>query len=278
MGGSVAAALKKRRLATPIVGYDLAPKVCARAIELGLLDECAATAAQAVRGADLVVLATPVGSMPALLAQIADELAPATLVLDLGSTKGDVVSAAREALGSAFERFVPTHPIAGSERSGPDGAQADLFDGCTVAITAGAETRADAVTRIETLWRQCGARVVRIDAVDHDRILAKMSHLPHLLAFALMAQIADQPDAQRSLSFAGPGFRDFTRIAGANPAMWRDIALANRQAIGQELRALVAMLQRVEHALVAADASSLQRMFELASRTRSGMERNGDGG
>jgi prephenate dehydrogenase len=215
--------------------------------------------------------------MPALLAQIARDLEPSALVTDLGSTKADVMAAARRALGPAFASFVPAHPIAGGERSGPEGADANLFEGCTVVITATNETRAEAVTHIEKLWRQCGARVARIDAGDHDRILASVSHLPHLLAFALVAQIAERPDAPRKLSFAGPGFRDFTRIAAASPVMWRDIALANRDAIGEELGALVAMLQRIERALALGDAPGLQQVFELASRTRRQMDGGSDG-
>ena len=277
MGSSLAAALRRRDLASRVVGYDLDPDTGARAMRLGLIDATAASAAQAVQDADLVVLAAPVGAMPQLLEHIAAGLGPSALVTDLGSTKADVMAAAREALGAAFARFVPAHPIAGGERTGPEGADPDLFEGCTVVITAASETRADALARIEQLWRSCGARVARMDAAEHDRLLASVSHLPHVLAFALVAQIAGQPDAQRKLSFAGPGFRDFTRIAAGSPAMWRDIALANRAAIGQELRALVSLLQRVEQALAAGDAQWLQQLFDLASRTRRRMNGGGDG-
>ena len=277
MGSSLAAALRRRDLASRVVGYDLDPDTGARAMRLGLIDATAASAAQAVQDADLVVLAAPVGAMPQLLDHIAAGLGPSALVTDLGSTKADVMAAAREALGAAFARFVPAHPIAGGERTGPEGADPDLFEGCTVVITAASETRADALARIEQLWRSCGARVAQMDAAEHDRLLASVSHLPHVLAFALVAQIAGQPDAQRKLSFAGPGFRDFTRIAAGSPAMWRDIALANRAAIGQELRALVSLLQRVEQALAAGDAQWLQQLFDLASRTRRRMNGGGDG-
>ncbi|HWY73374.1 MAG TPA: prephenate dehydrogenase/arogenate dehydrogenase family protein [Burkholderiaceae bacterium] len=277
MGSSLAAALRRRDLASRVVGYDLDPDTGARAMRLGLIDATAASAAQAVQDADLVVLAAPVGAMPQLLEHIAAGLGPSALVTDLGSTKADVMAAAREALGAAFARFVPAHPIAGGERTGPEGADPDLFEGCTVVITAASETRADALARIEQLWRSCGARVAQMDAAEHDRLLASVSHLPHVLAFALVAQIAGQPDAQRKLSFAGPGFRDFTRIAAGSPAMWRDIALANRAAIGQELRALVSLLQRVEQALAAGDAQWLQQLFDLASRTRRRMNGGGDG-
>jgi prephenate dehydrogenase len=268
MGGSLAAALRRRQLASSITGYDLNPDVAARGAQLGLFDATAASPAQAARQADVVVLAVPVGSMPGLLDDIAGHLAPAAIVTDLGSTKADVITAARRALGPGFARFVAAHPIAGGERSGPEGADPDLFDGCTVVITAEADSRADAVASIEQLWRSCGGRIARMQAHEHDLMLASVSHLPHVLAFALVAHIAGQPDAQRKLSLAGPGFRDFTRIAASSPAMWRDIALSNRAAIGQELRALIAMLQRVDGALSAGDARYLLELFELASRTR----------
>ena len=274
MGGSFAAALRRRRLASRVVGYDLDPQVCARAMALRLLDEAAASPAQAVRDADLVVFATPVGSMPDLLGQLAGAIGPTTILTDLGSTKSDVIAAARQALGPAFERFVPAHPIAGGEQPGVDNADPDLFQGCTVVIAAQAQTRDDALERVEALWRVCGAGIVRMQADEHDRILASVSHLPHVLAFALVAQIAGQPDAQRKLSLAGPGFRDFTRIAAGSPEMWRDIALANRAALGRELRSYVAMLEDVEQALARGDARWLEQLFDLASRTR----RNAGGG
>ena len=277
MGGSLAAALRSGTLASSITGYDLDPAVAERGVQLDLLDAAAGSPAQAVRGADLVVLAAPVGSMPGLLADIADALSPAAIVTDLGSTKAGVVNAARRVLGAAFARFVPAHPIAGGERSGLDGAQPDLFQGRTVVITPESETRADVLDRVEQLWRSCGAKVVRMDAARHDRLLASVSHLPHVLAFAVVAQIAGQPDAQDKLSIAGSGFRDFTRIAASSPALWRDIALANRDAIGQQLLGLIALLQQAERALAAGDGGTLQRMFELASRTRRRMNGDADG-
>ena len=188
-----------------------------------------------------------------------------------------MVQAARRHLGPAFARFVPAHPIAGGERSGLEAAQPDLFQGRTVVLTPEGETRADAVARVEQLWRSCGAKVVRMTAAEHDQMLASVSHLPHVLAFALVAHIASQPDAQRRLSLAGPGFRDFTRIAASNAALWRDISLANRNPIVEQLRELIAVLQQAEHALVAGDGETLQRMFELASQTRSRMNGDPDG-
>ena len=277
MGGSFAAALRRRNLATSITGYDVDPAVGARGVRMGLLDAAAPDCEQAARQADLVVLAAPVSAMPGLLSEIAGALGPTAIATDLGSTKVDVVSAARRALGPAFARFVPAHPIAGGEQPGLERADPNLFEGCTVVIAPTSETRADVAARVEQLWRSCGAHVVRMDADEHDRMLASVSHLPHVLAFALVAHIAGQPDAQRKLALAGPGFRDSTRIAASSPAMWRDIALANRDAIGQELRALIAVLQRVDQALSAGDPRILQELFELASRARRQMDGRGDG-
>jgi prephenate dehydrogenase len=277
LGGSLAAALRSRRLSSHLVGYDLDARACTRGVERGLLDGSAASAAQAARDADLVVLATPVGAMPDLLAQIAGALGPAAILTDLGSTKADVIAAARHALGPAFERFVPSHPIAGGEQPGLEHADPDLFEGCTVVTTPDAQTRPDALERIEALWRACGARIERMQADEHDRILASVSHLPHVLAFALLAQIAGQPDVQRRLTLAGPGFRDFTRIAASSAVMWRDIALANREALGKELRGFVAMLEDIEQALAAGDAQWLEQLFDLASRTRRKSSEGGHG-
>ena len=190
------------------------------------------------------------------------------MVADLGSTKVDVIAAARQALGTAFERFVPSHPIAGSERAGPEHADARLFEGRVVVTTPVPQTRADALQRVEALWRACGARIERMDAAHHDRVLAAVSHLPHLLAFALVEQIGSQADAQLKLSLAGAGFRDFTRIAASSPAMWRDIVVANREALGGELRAFIALLGEVERAVAAGDSAWLEALFERASHLR----------
>jgi prephenate dehydrogenase len=268
MGGSVAAALRKRGLASRIVGYDRDGAASARALALGLIDAQANTAGAAVSGADLVMLAAPVGAMPGLMGDIAGALGQATVVTDLGSTKADVLAAAARLLGSAFDRFVPAHPIAGRERFGPEHADADLFEGRVVVTTPSAQTSVDAVERVEALWRACGARVERMEAAQHDRVLASVSHLPHLLAFALVAQIAGQPDAPLKLALAGGGFRDFTRIAASSAVMWRDIALANREALVVELKAYRRLLEELERALDAGDAAWIENLFERAGRAR----------
>jgi prephenate dehydrogenase len=275
MGGSFAAALRRRGLASRIVGFDRSADTCEKAVRLGLLDAGAASAAQAVAGSDLVMLAAPVGAMADLLRQIAAVLPASAVVTDLGSTKADVAAAARQALGAAFERFVPGHPIAGSERFGPEHADPDLFHGRVVITTPAPDTSATALDRVETLWRACGARIERMDALQHDRVLASVSHLPHVLAFALVAQIAAQPDAQLKFSLAGAGFRDFTRIAASSAAMWRDIALANRDALVPELAAYRELIGQIERALQAGDSAWIESLFENAGRARRSV--TGDG-
>jgi len=268
MGGSVAAALRKRGLASCIVGYDRDAATGERARVLGLIDVLADSPGAAARGADLVMLAVPVGAMPGLMQDIAGTLGSTSIVTDLGSTKADVVAAAALLLGGGFDRFVPAHPIAGRERFGPEHADADLFLGRVVVTTPSPQTSADAIEQVEALWRACGARVERMEVSQHDRVLASVSHLPHLLAFALVAQIAGQPDAQLKLSLAGGGFRDFTRIAASSAVMWRDVALANREALGVELKAYRNLLGELERALESGDADWIEGLFERAGRAR----------
>jgi prephenate dehydrogenase len=268
IGCSLAAALRQRGLVSRALGYDSDANHAARALARGWIDAAAGTVAEAAREAEVVILAAPVGTMPALLGQVAASLRADAVVTDVGSTKRDVIDAARRGLGSAFERFVPAHPIAGSEKSGPEYADAGLFEGRVVITTATSATRPDALQRIEAMWRACGASIEHMDADQHDRVLASVSHLPHVLAFALVARIASEPDATLKFSLAGAGFRDFTRIAASSAAMWRDIALANREALGQELHAYVSLLQDLERALDAGDAPWLEQLFERASRSR----------
>lgn len=268
IGGSVARAWRRGGVVSEVVGCDLDAGALERARALGVIDHAAADVAAAVARADLVVLATPVGAMPAQFEAMAATLPRDAIVTDVGSTKGDVIAAARRALGARLPRFVPAHPIAGRELPGVEHATADLFDGKLVVTTPLAETDTVALATIERIWCAAGARVERMDAVEHDRVFAAVSHLPHLLAFALVARIASEPDGERKLGFAGAGFRDFTRIAASSPAMWRDIALANRAALGDELRGYRALLDELQQAVDGADAAALERVFDLASRTR----------
>jgi prephenate dehydrogenase len=268
IGGSLLAAWRRAGLVTAAVGCDVEAEALARARQLGLIEHGVERPEAAVAGADLVVVATPVGAMAAVFAQLAPALPPAAIVVDVGSTKADVVAGARAALGAAFARFVPAHPIAGKEHPGVEQASADLFAGRRAIVTPTAETDPQALSRVEQWLAATGARVERMDAGEHDRIFAAVSHLPHLLSFALVAAIGAEPDGERKMGYGGAGFRDFTRIAASSPVMWRDICVANRAALGDELRAYRAALERLQRAVDAGDARALQQTFEQAARLR----------
>lgn len=272
IGGSVAAALKRAGAIDWASGFDVDPKAARRGVELGVLDAAAASVEEAVREADLVVFAVPVGAMKAVMTVAAKALPAHAIVTDVGSTKLSVIQAAREAFGAAsrlpISRFVPCHPIAGRERPGVEHADAQLFRGRLCICTPFEQTSAQARAAVQDLWQRVGASVVTMDAAEHDRVFAAVSHLPHLLAFALVARIASEPDGERKLGFAGAGFRDFTRIAASSPAMWRDVCIENRAALGEELRGLRALLDELQRAVDAGDAAALEAVFDLASRTR----------
>jgi len=270
LGGSTAGAWRRAGCVGTVRAFDRDARQAERAVALGLADVAAATLAEAVADADLILLATPVGAMPALLAELARHARADALITDVGSTKVEVVAAARRALGERAARFVPAHPIAGGALPGIDQASATLFAERWVITTPDAGTAADALERVEAAWSACGARVARMSAPEHDRIFAAVSHLPHLLAFALVHQIAGQPDGARKLQFAGAGFQDFTRIAASDPAMWRDIALANRAALVQELVQFRGQIDLLQAAVAAGDAQALDRFFGRASQARRG--------
>lgn len=282
IGGSAAAALRAAGCVSHVTGFDHDERALAQGLALGVLDRAAAGVAQAVADADLVLLAVPVGAMRAVLREVAAAAQARAIVTDVGSTKASVIAAARAelapAIGPGFARFVPAHPIAGGELPGIEHADAALFRGRWLITTPVAESDAGALATVEALWRATGAEVTRMSADEHDRIFAAVSHLPHLLAFALVAQIAAAPDAQRMLGFAGAGFRDFTRIAASCPAMWRDIALANRSALSAALAGHRRLLDELQRALDAGDGEGLARVFELASRTKRALPRRVDDG
>ena len=273
IGGSFARALRAARQVDVITGFDSQPEALKRAIELGVIDRSAESAARAIEQADLVMIATPVGAIGDVLLAIAPHLGPAAIVTDVGSTKTGVIETARHALGSAFARFVPGHPIAGREHAGVDYSEAALFNDKVFVSTPVAETDMEVVHRVEALWRSAGCRVERMTAEEHDCVFAAVSHLPHLLAYALLAQISAKPDAERKFAIAGAGFRDFTRIGLSSPSMWTDVCLANRRALAEELNDYRVLLDRLQRALEAADGDTLNRVFAsavLAGRTLAG--------
>jgi prephenate dehydrogenase len=272
IGGSAAAAWRAASAVEHVVGYDVDPGAAERGRTRGIVDATATTIALAVADADLVLVAVPVLAMRAVFEEVGRHAPAQAIFTDVGSTKLSVIEAARASLaagdGSALSRFVPGHPIAGRELPGVDFAQAQLFRDKLVITTPTAETSAESTAVVESLWEQAGARVARMDAAEHDRIFAAVSHLPHLLAFGLVATIAAEADGDRKLEFAGAGFRDFTRIAASSPVMWRDVCLANRTALGQELQRYRELLDQLQRAVDAGDAGFLERTFALASEAR----------
>ena len=267
IGGSVAAALRRQGAVGHVLGVGRHPRSLAQARQLGLIDE-AVTLEQAAARADVILLAAPVAAIETLLADLNPHLRPDTLVSDVGSTKANVVAAARKALGARMSQFIAAHPIAGAEKTGPEAADANLFDGRTVVLTPTDEAGAAARERLARLWERCGARVVVMDAESHDRALASVSHMPHFLAAVFMAQVAGASDADRRLGLAGSGFRDFTRIAAGSPEVWRDIFLANRSAVLAELQEFKAELDKLERALEKSDGPALFDFLERAAVAR----------
>ncbi|MCC2954545.1 prephenate dehydrogenase/arogenate dehydrogenase family protein [Massilia sp. IC2-477] len=268
IGGSFALALKAAGAVRHVAGLGRDPQAMARALELGIVDEVCDMPEQAMRGADLVLLAAPVGQTGPILASLLPFLEPQTIITDAGSTKCDVVLAARGVLGERIGQFVPGHPIAGSESNGPDAARAELYRGKKTVLTPLPENDPALVERVASAWRACGSLIHTLSPQDHDRVFAAVSHLPHLLAYALVDDIAAKPHADMLFQYAASGFRDFTRIAGSSPEMWRDISLANRDALLTELDAYLAQLTTLRATLAAADGRGLESVFANAQRAR----------
>jgi prephenate dehydrogenase len=268
IGGSFALAMRRAGAVTRIVGVDRDAQALERAASLGVIDTAAESASEAAAAADLVFVSVPVRAIGPVLHDVALGLGPDAVVTDAGSTKADVVRTAAGELRERLPRFVPGHPIAGRESSGVDAAVADLFRGARVVLTPDPATAPDATALVRACWEACGARVTEMPAAAHDRIFASVSHLPHLLAFALVSEIVSRPDAADLLSFAAGGFRDFTRIAASSPEMWRDIALANREALLEELDRYSARVAVFRELVARGDASGLQRLMTEARNAR----------
>jgi prephenate dehydrogenase len=266
IGGSFALALKQAGAVREVLGVGRTPANLNAAIEHGLIDRAVdwAEAGQA----DCILLALPVGETEAALKQLEPHLKSGAIITDAGSTKAQVVAAARAVLQERCGDFVPGHPIAGSEQSGPLAARADLYQGKKVVLTPQADTRADALETVKALWQAAGAQVEILDADQHDRVFAAVSHLPHLAAFALVDELAQRADGETFFRLAASGFRDFTRIAGSSPEMWRDIAMANREALLTELDAYLAALQTLRQTVAAEDGQALLKMFSRARAAR----------
>jgi prephenate dehydrogenase len=268
IGGSFALALRRSGIVGSIVGADRDPRALERAIALGVIDTAADSPSEAARQADLVLVAVPVRQIGAVLRDLAPALKPDGVVTDAGSTKSDVVRIARDSMRERFARFVPGHPIAGRETSGVDSAVPELFRGARIVLTPSADTAADAQEVVRGAWEAAGGRIAIATPQSHDRIFAAVSHLPHLLAFALVSEIAAREDSQELFGFAAGGFRDFTRIAGSSPEMWRDISLQNREALLAELDRYVARVAVFRELIDKGDGPALERLMREARMAR----------
>jgi prephenate dehydrogenase len=268
IGGSFALGLKESGAVEEVVGFGRSPKTLQVAQELGIIDRAGINPAHEMGDADLVLLATPVGQMPDIMARIVPYLGPDTIVTDGGSTKCDVVAAARAAFGERIRQFVPAHPIAGAENSGAAAARADLYRDRKVVLTPLPENTALTVARVRSAWEWCGAQIFELTPQEHDGVFAAVSHLPHLLSYALVHDLAIRDNRELFFTFAASGFRDFTRIAASHPEMWRDICLANREALLVELDRYTAQLADLRAALAGNDGSRLEEIFASARGAR----------
>ncbi|MES2482870.1 MAG: prephenate dehydrogenase/arogenate dehydrogenase family protein [Pseudomonadota bacterium] len=268
MGGSFALALKRAGLVRRVVGYSKSPSTTERARKLGVIDVEAPSALLAVSGSDIVLLAVPVAATEATLKAIRHLVKRDMLIMDVGSTKQDVVDAARRVLRDDVGAFVPCHPVTGKEAAGVEHADAELYQGRQLIITPIERTLVAQLKQAEQVWSALGCKVLKMSPEAHDAAFAAVSHLPHLLAYALMDSIASQPYAKDFLSLAGPGFRDFTRIAASDPQMWRDILLANRTELLEQMRHYRDSLSRFEQLMAQGDAAALEALIASASQAR----------
>jgi prephenate dehydrogenase len=269
MGGSFALALREAGLVQTIVGFSASEKSRQRAVELNVIDQACHSVAEAVQGADLVLLAVPVGAMHSSFAAMRDALQANALLMDVGSTKCDVIAAAVATLGDRLSCFVPAHPIAGKEMAGIDHAESTLYQERRTILTPLPKTGIHRLQAAHEVWTAVGSHVSTMTAQDHDATFAAVSHLPHMLTFAAVNAIQDQPQGLAFLDMAGPGFRDFSRIAASDASVWRDILSANRQEVLKQMAHFRAALEQFETALTQGDAKALQDLIQRASDVRS---------
>ena len=274
MGGSFALALKRAGLVERVIGYSKSPSTTERAKKLGVIDDAAESALLAVSGSDIVLIAVPVAATEATFKAIRHLVEPGVLFMDVGSTKRDVVDAARRVLKERVPSFVPAHPIAGKEVAGIAHADAALFTGRQVILTPLPSTDAALVQKATDVWCAIGAQVLKMTAENHDAAFAAVSHLPHLLAFAYFSAVVKQPSGQDFLALAGPGFRDFTRIAASDPAVWRDILVSNREEILKQSLRFRHTLDALEHVIRSGNTEALEDLLRQAADARAGWQMN----
>ena len=269
MGGSFALALRKAGLVRHIAGFSASEKTRQRAVELQVIDQACASVAEAVQGADLVLLAVPVGAMHDSFAAMRDVLQPSTLLMDVGSTKCDVMAAAQATLGERLSCFVPAHPIAGKEVAGIEHAEASLYQDRRTILTPQPQTGIHRLQAAHEVWAAIGSHVSTMTPEAHDATFAAVSHLPHMLAFAAVNALTAQTQGAAFLDMAGPGFRDFSRIAASDASVWRDILSANKTEVLTQVAHFRAALDQFETALNSGDTAALQHLIQQASDVRS---------
>jgi prephenate dehydrogenase len=268
IGGSLAKALRASGFAARITAYNRRRASLDYALAAGIIDAVPESLEAAVAEADLIVVGVPTLTVEHVFETVREHARPGVVVTDVASVKGSIVQAARRVFGALPPWLVPGHPIAGSEKSGVEAAQADLFDAHRVILTPARETDPAALELVESMWRLTGATVVRMDVEQHDRVLALTSHLPHLLAFALVDTLAQHPGSEDIFRFAAGGFRDFTRIASSDPVMWRDISIANSDALLEALDLFLARMMALRESLRDQDAAELEKTFARARAAR----------
>ncbi|MBP6763999.1 MAG: prephenate dehydrogenase/arogenate dehydrogenase family protein [Rubrivivax sp.] len=278
MGGSFALALKRAGLVKRVVGYSKSPSTTERAKKLGVIDVAAESALLAVSGSDIVLIAVPVAATETTLKAIRHLVEPGVLVMDVGSTKRDVVDAARRVLRERIGSFVPAHPVAGKEVSGIQHADASLYSGRQVILTPLPQSNPELVQKATDVWSAIGAQVLKMSPENHDAAFAAVSHLPHLLAFAYFSSVVNQPAGRDFLSLAGPGFRDFTRIAASSPEMWRDILVANREEVLKQSQRFKQALDALEHVVREGNADALEGLIRGPAEGRSAWQMGSRGG
>ncbi len=272
MGGSFAMACKRSGLVRRVVGYSKSPSTTDKARKLGIIDKAAESALLAVAGSDIVLIAVPVAATEATFRAIRHLIEPGVLVMDVGSTKRDVVDAARRVLKESLPCFVPAHPIAGKESAGIDQADASLYNGRQVILTPLPQTSPELLQKATDVWSALGSQVLRMTPENHDAAFAAVSHLPHLLAYAYFNSVSRQPSGRDYLLLAGPGFRDFTRIAASDPTVWRDILMANREEVLKQSVRMRHSLDAIELAIRSGNGDALEDLIRNASDARAGWQ------
>lgn len=271
IGTSATWAMKRAGVVDEVIAFNRHPESARRAVEIGAADTVALTMKEAAAGADAILVAVPVLAMRAVFEEIRPVLKMGAAISDVGSVRGSVVSDARAVFGDAVSGYCPVHPIAGGEKTGVDAATPNLFKNTNAIVTPLEETRPEVVATWETLWASTGANLLKMTVKEHDSIFASVSHLPHVVAFALVNAVLAMPEAKRRLSLAGAGFRDTTRIAASSAVMWRDICLTNREAILDSLTVYEEQLKALHTAIEASDAKEIEELFNRSAVARRGL-------